>query len=383
MRRWSVDGNSGGNSVVTPHAFLQQKRVDDTHKNLKWMTPVVCLVSLIQLIRHIVTPIPTAPRESSFWLAYFLIYAVVILGAVIVELVVVFWAPRFKYWLRFRLSHLADIAFTTGAIALTLVDLSAVRENISAFIAGLLIRAVVFRANRSFHTVIIAISAGIILSAQLFGIINVEWYVIQNLIIVSFLAGWVTWLAEKNYENAIVQQSDYAVKNSELLELSLRDPLTNLRNRRAFHEHLEMSVDRCARYGGPLSLVLIDIDFFKKVNDKYGHPIGDGVLIEIAKLLESGTRKSDLAARYGGEEFVIIMTNADGKIAFDISERLRVKLENTAFTGVDEPVTASFGIAEYNPKGEAIDNLISRADKALYSSKRNGRNRSTISEIVD
>jgi diguanylate cyclase (GGDEF)-like protein len=360
-----------------------QHRVDDTHKNLTWITPVVCLASILLLIRHLVSPVPTSPYGSEIWRAYFIILVLFLFGAVAIELVAVLWAPRLTLRVRFRLGHIAGVIFAAGAITLTLVDLRGGGVDISIFIAGLLIRAAVFRATRSFHTFFIAISAAIILAAQIIGIIDVEWFVIQSLIIVSLLAGWVIWLTEKNYESSIILQSAYAIQNNELRELSLRDPLTNLRNRRAFREHLEMSVDRCARYGGPLSLVLIDIDFFKKINDKYGHPVGDGVLTEIARLLESGTRKSDLAARYGGEEFVIIMTNANGKIAFDISERLRVKLETTAFTGVDEPVTASFGIAEYNPNGEAIDKLISRADEALYSSKRNGRNRSTISEIID
>lgn len=359
--------------------LLLQSRVDDTHRNLLWITPVVFAGMLTLLLQHIIKPGPTAPHHTTIWLVYLLIYMFLLIGAAVVGLLALWWSPKLGVRVRFGLSHVVGTLFTLAATALTIADLKTGGVDISAFVVVLLVRAVVFRSPRTYHTIVIAISTIGIVVAQIIGWIDVEWFVLQGVLVVALLAWWLTWIAESNYERAIRLRSELATRNQELVVLTLHDPLTGLHNRRAFREHLEMSVDRCNRYGAALSLVILDIDYFKRVNDAYGHAVGDTVLQQTAQILTTGTRKSDLVARFGGEEFIIIMSNAGLEIAFEISERLRVAMKSHKYSGTNDSITASFGIAEYRPNGESIDQFISRADTALYTSKDSGRNRSTMS----
>jgi len=159
--------------------------------------------------------------------------------------------------------------------------------------------------------------------------------------------------------------------------LSLTDPLTGLYNRRNLDNSLEREFLRAKRYKNDLSIAVIDIDFFKKVNDTYGHLCGDYVLKEVAYMILETLRKTDMVFRYGGEEFVAILTETPVEKAVIPLERLRQKIENYPFkyNGTDFQVTVSIGASstekEFNSAGEFLDS----ADKALYSAKGHGRNR--------
>jgi diguanylate cyclase (GGDEF)-like protein len=155
---------------------------------------------------------------------------------------------------------------------------------------------------------------------------------------------------------------------AQISALSLRDPLTHLANRRMMGDFLTRQFDLVRRYHKHLSLIMVDIDFFKKYNDTYGHEAGDRVLIQVASILRKQLRKSDLAARYGGEEFLLIMPETDGGAASLLAERIRRVVEQQT------PVTVSMGIACY-PDDEDAGGLIHRADMALYQAKDGGRNR--------
>lgn len=122
---------------------------------------------------------------------------------------------------------------------------------------------------------------------------------------------------------------------------------------------------------------MADIDFFKKINDNYGHETGDVVLRAFAGLLRKQTRPTDILARYGGEEFVILMANCDLASAVALAERIRSTVAATGIEPLSAPITASFGVAELQ-KGETGDSLINRADEALYKAKQSGRNRVVI-----
>jgi two-component system, cell cycle response regulator len=168
----------------------------------------------------------------------------------------------------------------------------------------------------------------------------------------------------------------------EQADLATIDALTSLRNRRAFSEHLKIEIARCQRYELPLSLLLIDVDHFKAINDNYGHAAGDEVLCALGKLLASSARTTDVSARWGGEEFVVTLTNTalDGATIF--AERLRQSVQDLKIehAGVPIGITASLGIAEYRP-GETLEALIDRADRAMYRAKVGGRNRvATVAE---
>jgi diguanylate cyclase (GGDEF)-like protein len=172
--------------------------------------------------------------------------------------------------------------------------------------------------------------------------------------------------------------------NSHLHALVFRDGLTGLYNHRYFQENLEKELARSQRHHSFLSLVMFDIDFFKKVNDTYGHPAGDMVLINIARKAAGAVRTSDIIFRYGGEEFAVILpeTNQSGTKVF--AERLRRSIEaiTTAAEGRQIHVTISVGAATFVPGTQGVTKklLIETADKALYASKKNGRNRVTILE---
>jgi diguanylate cyclase (GGDEF)-like protein len=155
------------------------------------------------------------------------------------------------------------------------------------------------------------------------------------------------------------------------------DGLTGLANRRHLEEFLGENFRICARYGTPLSLIMVDIDHFKRVNDEHGHPVGDQVLRDVARGLQSAMRDADLCARYGGEEFVVVLpaTNIDG--ALESAERLRQEIENLAMVagGKRLRVTVSIGVSAYRREEQPLpDWLLKEADLALYEAKRSGRN---------
>jgi diguanylate cyclase (GGDEF)-like protein len=167
----------------------------------------------------------------------------------------------------------------------------------------------------------------------------------------------------------------------EYRQSAMIDGLTALYNRRWLEEALPRYVNRFARDGKPLSLLVIDVDHFKHFNDTHGHPAGDAVLVAVALCLRHNVRPGDFVARYGGEEFVVILANADEWIAMTVAERLleAVRRENVRTKdGVDLPtVTISIGAARL-ADGQQADGVVAAADAALYESKRAGRNRVTL-----
>ncbi|MCP4369559.1 MAG: GGDEF domain-containing protein, partial [Deltaproteobacteria bacterium] len=157
---------------------------------------------------------------------------------------------------------------------------------------------------------------------------------------------------------------------------SLHDPLTHINNRRAFENTIDSEVARSKRYNTPMSLVLLDIDNFKNINDNYGHNIGDKVLIELAKVLKEFIRKSDAVFRIGGEEFAIIIPETRVVGALKLSEKVRDRVDNYSFESVSN-VTISLGVAEFN-RNITKDELFENADQALYLAKNRGRNRAEV-----
>lgn len=162
---------------------------------------------------------------------------------------------------------------------------------------------------------------------------------------------------------------------------SVIDGKTKLYNHDYFSSRIHEEVLKCKRYNTFFSLLILDIDFFKKVNDQYGHMAGDIVLIELAKIIKEGLRDSDVASRFGGEEFTILLPSCKVENAFEIAERIRNKISEHRFifNNTKLQVTVSLGITAISP-GTAISDkeVFEQADTALYRSKENGRNRSTV-----
>ena len=161
------------------------------------------------------------------------------------------------------------------------------------------------------------------------------------------------------------------------------DELTGLNNRRFILEYYYSKVSNAKRYQLPLSILLIDIDYFKKVNDQFGHPIGDEVLMSVAVDLANGLRESDLIGRYGGEEFLALLPMADLNEAKIIAERLRAQVANSVVfqEKYGFGVTVSIGLAEFSLNETELE-LIARVDKVLYAAKNNGRNRVEVSTNI-
>jgi len=162
-----------------------------------------------------------------------------------------------------------------------------------------------------------------------------------------------------------------------LTELNNKDPLTDIFNRRYLRTRLNEEFGKHQRYAHPFSLVMFDIDFFKLINDSYGHPCGDYILKAFAALLISSVRNTDTLARYGGEEFCCLLPETDIDQARDLAERIRKKTEESVFTYHESPltITVSGGVAQLRAELASVDVLLEAADQALYKAKQTGRNK--------
>ncbi|MBF0102842.1 MAG: GGDEF domain-containing protein [Desulfobacterales bacterium] len=178
----------------------------------------------------------------------------------------------------------------------------------------------------------------------------------------------------KETQNRLAEaHADLALKRKELEILSVTDKLTGVYNRLKLDELLNNELDRANRYGNTLSILLMDIDHFKEVNDTYGHQCGDKVLIDIANILKDRIRKTDFVGRWGGEEFLIICTETNLSDAHFLAEGIRKIIETYNFP-IAGSKTVSFGVTERKPD-DTIEHILARADAALYRAKNAGRNR--------
>jgi len=191
------------------------------------------------------------------------------------------------------------------------------------------------------------------------------------------------------------------INRQRTLELGYHDGLTNAYNRRYFDDRLKHEVDRCSRNKADLACLFIDIDFFKKINDSYGHQVGDAVLVKLVTLMTEQVRSSDIVARYGGEEFAIILPETGIQLAHEVAERIRSKVEaqKLLVDGETLRTTVSIGLASLSQikfqqenmtpeqlakqTGELDQLLLKKADEALYQAKQTGRNQVVIKKAVN
>ena len=183
-----------------------------------------------------------------------------------------------------------------------------------------------------------------------------------------------------NLSEFIAMSISNAVLYEQTNKLAVTDGLTGISNRQSLVKSLQIEFERSKRYNSPLSLILLDVDHFKDVNDTYGHQKGDEILIAFASLLKKACRANDIAARYGGEEFVMVLPQSNAQGAFKIAERVREEMMKISFTGNESnfAVTVSCGVAEFNKDYESINKLIGAADQALYKAKNGGRNKTIL-----
>lgn len=211
------------------------------------------------------------------------------------------------------------------------------------------------------------------------------------------------YVKEMNRQNVTLQERNQALDlirqelseaNRKLEELALTDSLTNCYNRRYLTQHLNHEVITNIQYKTPFSLLLLDIDYFKAINDRYGHVIGDEVLVRTAEAVKQSIRSTDILTRYGGEEFMIYLPHTEHDLANQIAERVRTAVESNHIEVDHEimqvSITISIGILSFedfemehvpeNPEGY-LTQLFAAVDKALYQAKQNGRNRVEFAEF--
>ncbi|MEW5945291.1 MAG: diguanylate cyclase [bacterium] len=186
---------------------------------------------------------------------------------------------------------------------------------------------------------------------------------------------------EWRFLSTIAHHFAVALENSQLYLLAITDALTGLFNRRYFISRLEREIEKAMRRNLPVSLLMLDIDRFKRVNDAYGHDAGDMVLVELARRVEQISGENAVVCRYGGEEYLVMLVDVDGGEAFPVGEKLRSAMEKDPFYVVAEGkqvplgITVSIGVSNYPADAQDAQALISRADRAMYLAKSQGRNR--------
>jgi diguanylate cyclase (GGDEF)-like protein len=188
----------------------------------------------------------------------------------------------------------------------------------------------------------------------------------MNIIICAFVITSLAHVYEVNREN----------NEERLLELAGTDKLTGLGNRMKLAETFTLYAEYAKRHESPLAVILFDLDFFKKINDQYGHHIGDACLRYISNFIQERVRKTDLLSRFGGEEFALLIAGSNELDCFQQVDSIRQELAETPFTQDDITltITASAGMAIYGKDGESLEALLLKADKRLYLAKDNGRN---------
>jgi len=180
---------------------------------------------------------------------------------------------------------------------------------------------------------------------------------------------------KKAYQDELTKYiEELKYKNEKLEELATLDMLTGAYNRRKFEYYVILSVDKKEKYGSPFSIIMLDIDHFKQVNDQYGHKKGDQILQELSAIVKLTLRDTDKLFRWGGEEFIILLPETTLRNAYKVAEKVRKSIETNDFGMQDNKVTVSLGVGDYK-KGESIDQFVSSVDNALLKAKSNGRNR--------
>ena len=227
---------------------------------------------------------------------------------------------------------------------------------------------------------LLGILAGLIAPAGLLGYQVLFGAPDPRLVILTLVTGGIVtlgicgWLIGRRDDALAARNHTLAMLSRQLRVQSVTDALTGLPNRRAFDERLVLETALAARYPRPLAVVMLDLDRFKDINDRHGHPAGDRVLCAVARVLDRQRRASDLVARHGGEEFAAILPHTDAPAALVWAERVRAAI--AAIPGLPASVTASLGVAAVEgPAAVTPEALVEASDRALYAAKQAGRNR--------
>jgi len=235
-----------------------------------------------------------------------------------------------------------------------------------------------FTSNAKFSAGLFLAGAILLVIAEITGWLKFDFLIVNRNIYIPISFTYMSIIGLLCYLGYVF--SGYIKQSSEkqnmLFNQATTDALTGLINRREFNKRIIEEISRAKRHKSSLTLALFDIDYFKKINDTYGHSTGDKLLKELAELVISRTRECDIVARYGGEEFALILPETNQNEAYELLERLRMMIECHNFCSSLYPIkaTISVGLAEFAVNDDSPEELFERADKALYRAKRSGRN---------
>lgn len=205
-----------------------------------------------------------------------------------------------------------------------------------------------------------------------------EVYLVLSIVAVGAFS-LMGYFLGKLKDDAEMETSRVRDTNVQLSELASTDGLTGLFNTRYIHERLDVEIENAFR--SPLTCLLVDIDHFKKINDNYGHPFGDEVLVTVSSLLKNAVRGADAVGRLGGEEFLVLLPHTPGDSALNVAERIRFGVESQPFVYQEKSVnvTVSVGVVSYpSPALQTKEDMMKAVDQALYAAKKGGRNRIVI-----
>lgn len=290
------------------------------------------------------------------------------------QLLLIFLLPFLLMWSLGGFAHGSVVmvwAFFTPLAAMLFADAAHATKWLIAFLVFTIfsalidghLAATVTPLNATAITVFFVLNMG-------FGFASV--YVVLNYFVIERERSHAAALqAKKDLEHSNRQLQENEAK---ILQLMMTDWLTGVANRRHLDERLQSELDRVRRYGHTLSVIMTDLDNFKRVNDTYGHMKGDEVINVFTEVLTDNVRSADFVARYGGEEFLVILPETTRVGAELLAERIRESLQARIIGGISHPITASFGVTEAM-ENDSLDGILQRVDEALYQAKEAGRNR--------
>lgn len=345
---------------VLSYAALAQRKQERSRTTSLLVAVIVGVVCLLLLLKWRFAPSPSGagPLGYLYPALYLPMVGLCVLSAVLLQWARWTWLP-----LAFTLVVLLFSALLTWADLHFQVDFLVF--TIAVFGLG-----VIYSTGPLGYAVLLVGTFGILLG--LLGLTIPHRLAQIDFIVQGVILG-LAYAGCQMLETQRRESDEMAVKledlNDQLRETSFRDALTGLYNRRFLVEFLAGKRALSVRMAIPLSVVLIDLDHFKRINDSLGHAVGDLVLREVSQHFSEGIRESDLAARYGGEEFVLILPQATARDAARVTVRILERVRKASFAGVPWPVTFSAGVAQLE-EGEPIETLLERADRRLYEAKR-------------
>ena len=290
------------------------------------------------------------------------------------QLLLIFWLPFLLMWSLGGFAHGSVVmvwAFFTPLAAMMFADAAHALKWLYAFLLMTIFSALI--DDRLASTITPMDETAI----RVFFVLNMGFGLAAVYVVLNFFVQQreQSHLAAVQVKKDLERSNEQLQKNeAKILRLMRTDGLTGVANRRHLDERLQTELERAQRYGSVLSVIMADLDNFKRINDSYGHLKGDDVIVMFTTVLKECVRSADFVARFGGEEFFIILPETDRGGAGLLADRIRVTMQTKKIEGVAHPVTASFGLTEVL-KNDALERIVQRADQALYQAKESGRNR--------